>query len=178
MLRNFKKLKSISAWLLAFAVALVMITGCENSAPASTSTAKVSGTITLDGQPVANAAIVFIPVNLKDNDNKVLNLAYGVTNQKGNFQLTYSDKSPDIIGAKYNILITKSNSAGSNRAAANPWPIALLPDSIAKFSTFNASDELIPENYNLHSELFFEFSGSKETIEKNLNLSTMDPSLK
>lgn len=178
MLSNLKNAKSISAWYLALAVVLVAITGCENSAPTSTSTAKVSGTITLDGQTVAGAAVVFIPVNLKDNHNKELNLAYGVTNQNGNFQLTYSDKIPDIIGAKYNILITKSNSAGNKRTAASPWPIALLPNSIAKFSTFNESDELIPENYNLHSELFFEFSGSKETIEKNFNLSTIDPSLK
>ncbi|MDA7859387.1 hypothetical protein N9B54_02885 [Mariniblastus sp.] len=176
MLSNFKNAKSIPAWLLA--LALVATNGCENSAPSDTNTATVSGTVTLDGEPVDGAAVVFIPVNLRDNDNEVLNLAYGVTNQKGNFQLTYSDNSPDIIGAKYNILITKSNSANDNQTAATPWPLALLPDSIAKFSTFNESDELIPENYNVNSELFFEFSGSQETVDKKLNLSTIDPSLK
>lgn len=175
MLKNSNSAKRISACLLAFW--LVAIYGCQNSDPTGASTANVSGTITLDGEPIGGAAVVFIPVNLRNNNNEVLNLAYGLTNQKGHYKLAYSDNSPDIIGTKYTILITKSNSGGDSGAAATPWPLALLPDSIAKFSNFNESAELIPENYNLHSELFFEFSGSKESVEKNFNLSTIDPSL-
>ncbi|MDA7924938.1 hypothetical protein N9B60_06005, partial [Mariniblastus sp.] len=67
MLSNFKNAKSIPAWLLA--LALVATNGCENSAPSDTNTATVSGTVTLDGEPVDGAAVVFIPVNLRDNDN-------------------------------------------------------------------------------------------------------------
>lgn len=176
MLKKPNSAKPIPACLLAFW--LIAISGCQNSDPTGASTANISGTITLDGEPIGGAAVVFIPVNLRDIDSEVLNLAYGVTNQKGYYKLAYSDNSPDIIGTKYNILITKSNSGGDSGTAATPWPLALLPDSIAKFSTFNESTELIPENYNLHSELFFEFSGSKESVEKNFDLSTIDPSLK
>jgi len=176
MLKYSSSVKPISVWLLAFW--LVAISGCQNSVPTGASTASVSGTITLDGEPIGGAAVVFIPVNLRDNDSEVLNLAYGVTNQKGYYELAYSDNNPDIVATKYNILITRSNSGGNSGTATTPWPLALLPDSIAKFSTFNESAELIPENYNLHSELFFEFSGSKEAVEKNLDLSTIDPSLK
>ncbi|MCP4097689.1 MAG: hypothetical protein GY748_15760 [Planctomycetaceae bacterium] len=168
MLRNSNKAKLIPACLLA--LWLVAILGCQNSTPAVTSTANVSGTVTLDGEPVSGAAIVFIPVNLRDDNNEILNLAYGVTNQDGFFQLAYSDNNPDIIGTNYNILITKSNSA-------TPWPLALLPESIAKFSTFNESEELIPENYNVHSELYFDFNDSKENVVKDFKLSTLDPSL-
>lgn len=168
MLRNSNKAKLIPACLLA--LWLVAILGCQNSPPAVTSTANVSGTVTLDGEPVSGAAIVFIPVNLRDDNNKILNLAYGVTNQDGFFQLAYSDNNPDIIGTNYNVLITKSNSA-------TPWPLALLPESIAKFSTFNESEELIPENYNVHSELYFDFNDSKENVVKDFKLSTLDPAL-
>ncbi|MDB4371291.1 DUF4198 domain-containing protein, partial [Mariniblastus sp.] len=85
MLRNFNKVKLISTCLLA--LWLVAIPGCQNSVPAVTSTANVSGTVTLDGEPVSGAAIVFIPANLRDDNNEILNLAYGVTNQDGFFQL-------------------------------------------------------------------------------------------
>ncbi|MCP4775122.1 MAG: hypothetical protein GY880_12870, partial [Planctomycetaceae bacterium] len=72
MLRNSNKAKSIPACLLA--LWLVAILGCQNSTPAITSTANVSGTVTLDGEPVSGAAIVFIPVNLRDDNNEILNL--------------------------------------------------------------------------------------------------------
>ena len=171
--------KKASPLLLAFlAFWLVATAGCQNSNPTATSTANVTGTITLDGEPVPAAAIVFIPVNLRNDNNEVLNLAYGVTNEDGFFQLTYSDSSSDIIAAKYNILITKSNSTNENEKPTSPWPLALLPESIAKFSAFNESEELIPENYNIHSNLYFEFSGLEANVEKNFELSTIDPSLK
>lgn len=178
MLRHLKNEKIILAWLLT--VFLVATTGCDNSASTGLSTAKVNGTVTLDGIPVEGAAIVFIPVNLRNDENQILKLAYADTDSKGYFELAYSDNSPDIIGTKYNILITKykSNSSDNHQPLAAPWPLALLPESIAKFSTFNESKELIPENYNVNSELFFEFSSSSENVRKNFKLSTIDPALK
>lgn len=77
------------SWLL-YGLALLCLAGCGRDGP---ETAAVSGTITLDGQPVPGAVITFFP------DDPTGSPSYGGTDLQGNYKLMFTfDKSGAMIG--------------------------------------------------------------------------------
>jgi len=101
-------------WLL---LATLAISGCGKS---NLSVAPVSGTVTLDGAPLAAASVMFQP---KDGGRP----SFGVTNGSGRFVLEYSMKE---LGAKVGTCTVNVSTANSS------------DDSGAK-----PTKELVPKRY-------------------------------
>jgi hypothetical protein len=88
----------IVARLLACAVALAAA-GCHRS---GLNLADVEGVVTLDGAPVGEAAVMFMPV-----DSKLGPSASGVTDDQGRFTLTTANREGAVIG-EHRVAISKS----------------------------------------------------------------------
>jgi len=83
----------ISFCALAFSVCLLAL-GC------GAGHSKVTGTVTLDGQPVASATVVFTA----DDGSRI---ASGFTDASGNFSLT-SDNKEGTLPGKYKVSVSKT----------------------------------------------------------------------
>jgi len=79
-------------WRL-FAFVFLVVAGCGDS-----KFGQVSGTVTLDGQPLANATVEFQPKNGSPS--------YGETDQKGRFQLLYSPKKAGASVGEHTVRIS------------------------------------------------------------------------
>jgi len=94
--------KSITNIALFFAVAgLLVLQGCSGGN--SLGTVNVSGTVTLDGTPVAGVNVSFIPTGSGGRDG------YGVTNAQGRFVLTTpgAEVGSGLIPGEYSVTFTK-----------------------------------------------------------------------
>ncbi|MEZ6062551.1 MAG: carboxypeptidase-like regulatory domain-containing protein [Planctomycetaceae bacterium] len=82
-------------------LALLPIVGC-GGANDRLETSPVSGTVTVDGAPVAGASVNFHPVSETKSRE-----AYGITNDQGEFSLTTYDDGDGAVPGTYLISITK-----------------------------------------------------------------------
>jgi len=82
--------------ILFLAVLALTFTGCGYRRPAQV---KTTGTVTLDGEPVANAALMFIP-----NSGRP---ASGNTNTNGEFQVSSFGGNDGLPAGDYRITATK-----------------------------------------------------------------------
>jgi hypothetical protein len=113
--------------LASFAVFFSLLPGCtQQSGPPL---AKVSGTVTLDGQPVENAGLEFIA--------EVGGVAYGKTDASGRYQMSFGASRTGAIVGKNRVRIT----AG---------------DKITIGDKKYESTEVFPKKYNADSEQFVE----------------------
>jgi hypothetical protein len=87
-------LRSVAAIALLFAVA-----GCGGKYKP----VPVSGTVTLDGQPVKNATVYFYAVG----DERDGRPAYGATNENGEFKLSTMGNNDGALPRKYKVVITQ-----------------------------------------------------------------------
>jgi hypothetical protein len=119
----------------AAATWILLVAGCGSSG----NIGKVSGRVTLQGQPVANALVVFDPVVPGG-------ASYGRTDESGNYVLTYT---PQIKGAEIGEHTVRITSG---------WPAN--PDTGAK-----EIPERIPAKYNTQTELKREVKKGSNTID-------------
>jgi hypothetical protein len=83
-----------STAILAPVLLLSFLSGC------GAGTSKVDGVVTLDGQPVSGATVVF-------TSEDGANTASGLTDDAGKFSLAYSGK-PDVPNGGYKVTVTKT----------------------------------------------------------------------
>ena len=81
---------------LLLAVLSLSFTGCGYRRPAQV---KTTGTVTLDGEPVANAALMFIPDSGRP--------ASGNTNTNGEFQISSFGGNDGLPAGNYRVTATK-----------------------------------------------------------------------
>jgi hypothetical protein len=81
------------------AVSIAVLTGCSSDADKRPKRVPVTGTITYNGKPLANAAIAFVPFGAGAN------AATGTTNASGNFILTTFKTDDGAIPGTYGISI-------------------------------------------------------------------------
>jgi len=81
---------------------LLMSTGCGPGGP---ETAPVSGTVTLDGQPVAGAAVMLVPESAGRP-------AHGVTDSQGKFTLTTFEEGDGALVGKHSVTVTLKKVTG------------------------------------------------------------------
>ena len=93
MHRTFLVLSKLS---LLLAVLAFTFTGCGYRRPARV---KTTGTVTLDGEPVANAALMFIPDSGRP--------ASGNTNTNGEFQVSSFGGNDGLPAGNYRVTVTK-----------------------------------------------------------------------
>jgi hypothetical protein len=119
----------------AFALALVSlaIAGCGGSKADLPPVVPVSGTVTLDGKPLANAGIVFIPVGQTRGGT-----CSGATDDNGRYELTDRDGR-------------KGTTVGEFKVTCNKW---VMPDGKdfprdSKVSPLESNArELLPPRYS------------------------------
>ena len=93
---------------LFFAVGCLVIlgtclVGCKGGV-AGPPTEPVSGVVTLDGKPVAQANVVFVP----DGSGQA---AAGITDEAGKYTLTTTNPQDGAVVGKYKVMVTKATSA-------------------------------------------------------------------
>ncbi|MBI3463288.1 MAG: carboxypeptidase regulatory-like domain-containing protein [Planctomycetes bacterium] len=122
---------------LAGIVVLGLICGCGPGGP---EIASVEGTVTMDGKPLANAAVVFIPENGRP--------AGATTDSQGHYVLNFTSGRKGAIPGKNSIRITTLRDAGEDENG-NPIP---------------AQRETVPMKYNAASELTFEVKEGEKNV--------------
>ena len=94
--------------LASFALCLVVISGCGY-----TDVAPVTGTVTLDGQPISGASITFQPESGRPS--------YGGTDQNGNYKLFYSmEQNGAVIGA-CTVSVSTATEDETGKRAKRKW---------------------------------------------------------
>jgi hypothetical protein len=131
--------------LLLCSVALVL--GCGERRNLGT----VSGRITLDGQPLADAKVNFQPMS--DTRNPGIG-SFGQTNANGEYTLTLIDeKAQGAIVGMHRVMIIKKAGAAKGDQADDKVP---------------AGKDLVPPEYNLNSTLTFEVKPGHNNADWNL----------
>jgi hypothetical protein len=115
---------------------LAFCLGCENGPEI----ASVEGTVTMDGKPLPNATILFIPENGRP--------AGGRTDDRGHYVLNFTESRDGAIPGKNTIQIT---TAAEATEAADGTPIP-------------AQREIIPTRYNSQSALEFTVEAGKKNV--------------
>ncbi|MEK6246938.1 MAG: carboxypeptidase-like regulatory domain-containing protein [Planctomycetales bacterium] len=117
------------------AIALVACPGCGNGLP------QVSGTVTLDDQPLANALVTFEPVDGRPS--------YARTDEDGFYRLIYTDdKTGGTLGTNQVSITTKASGDPDAGTASSP--------------------EKLPAIYNTKTELSEEVVAGSQTINFDL----------
>ena len=101
----------------------------------------VSGTVTLDGQPLAEATVMFLPVEGKTVNPGPPSVA--VTAADGTYRLKTSDDDPGAVAGKHMVRIFTRRTEQADAGSDNPNVREIAP-------------ERVPERYNRNSELTFE----------------------
>jgi hypothetical protein len=117
-------------------VAALLIGGCGGRSDLG----EVSGTVTLEGEPLANARIVFQPQSQGS-------ASFGMTDEQGKYTLQYSDED---MGA----------AIGTHTVSISTF---VVPDPDAD-EPAEAREERVPAKYNVDSELTAEVTAGSNTI--------------
>ncbi len=130
--------------LAVVCLALLPAAGCSDSGPAL---GTVSGTVTLDGNPLPNAEVEFQPVAEGSP-------SYGTTDENGHYELAYGVGKPGAMVGKHEVRISTYRQDAADDEGLSPaieYP------------------ELLPPKYNEESELTREVkSGSNEGVDFDL----------
>ncbi len=112
-----------------FCGSATFFSGCGRSGEPLT--AKVEGTVTLDGAPVKGATVTFAPLNGRASS--------GQTNERGEYVLTFKRGIPGALHGKHQVKITKFVADNSKQA------IAFAANLHAKQKKFDESRGFIPD---------------------------------
>ena len=145
-------------WVTVFIAGVIML-GCDSPQKLTKVSHSVCGQITLDGEPLMNAKIVFVPQKLMDRSREVIPMAYGMTDDKGKFKLPWSDGTARIKEGDYRVIISKQIKETDGQQFRLSDLVDefenLVPDEFAMFRNKVLRDELLPERYNENTILTF-----------------------
>jgi hypothetical protein len=133
---NFKTI--FCCGILVLGGMILAIAGCDNPAPAG-----VTGTVTFDGKPLANATVIFLPTDGSRS-------SVGVTDTQGQYKLRFSASTPGAVVGEHKVEI---------RTATND------PDPSEKIKPV----EIIPARYNNSTELRQTLKKGTHVINFDLN---------
>lgn len=162
---RYQSLQAIKVWLFACAAAVLSV-GCSGGPTADYSKlglVSVSGTVTLDGNPVPKAAVFFI--NETDKTH-----CYGVTDDSGRYTMMLNSEKEGVIPGEKRVDIWTSKNplgdAGSSTSADGGEELAAEedPDAAPK----KAKNEKIPVCYNSRSKLRVNVESSDNALDFNL----------
>jgi hypothetical protein len=128
---------------LALLCCVATLAGCSPGGPAL---GKVSGRVTLDGQPVAKAAVTFVP----QTGGRP---AMAVTDDSGQYKLDSSTDKAGVPTGTYSVTVIKQESAGATAdagglaggaAAPGAAPRWIVPQRYSAADTSQLSAEVKP----------------------------------
>lgn len=126
---------------------LIAVAGCSSGGP---DIAYVTGRVTMDGKPLANAAVVFIPENGRP--------AGATTDADGNYVLNFTQGRRGAIPGK-NLIRVSTQREAQEDASGKPIP---------------ASRETVPAKYNTNTSLEFTVEPKKKNV-ANFDLDSKGP---
>ncbi len=133
------KLNMKIANYVACALVVAVLTGCGGG-----NTGTVTGTIQMDGQPLADATVTFYPQVSEDAAGKAGRMSVGITDASGKYELIYTR---DIKGAEI----------GSHKVHISTMVESGYADS--------SKPETVPKQYNAETELTAEVKAGANTID-------------
>lgn len=128
---------------IAASIVLVALGGCSGGKP-NVPFGTVHGRVTLDGEPLASAAVMFEPENGRPS--------YGVTSDKGEYSLVYRGKPWGAIVGPHKVRITTEALVSESPGAAAA--------TIRK--------ELLPAKYHTQTTLTADVARGDNTIDFEL----------
>jgi hypothetical protein len=144
-IRSVMAAPSVRAALLSFALA-----GCGVAASDSLPREGISGEVTLDGQPLDQGAIQFIPASRKEG------VAGGAVIQGGKYSI---ERGKGLVPGEYRVLISSSQGtppAADSSDGGAPGPV----------KKGDAPKDLVPPQYNAKSTLTAEVkAGSPNALD-------------
>ncbi len=150
------------------AVGLTMI-GCNREPAKTNETVEVHGTVLLDGLPVPDAKVVFVPEGASSSSRFAL--AYGTTDSQGKFELKQRDGTVGALAARHRVYLSKLNRHFMVKKEGFPEQPRLDDQQLKEA-------EEIPEFYNRDSELQYEVVAGRGIVRPEFKLSSIDPLLK
>ena len=119
-------------------VAAFLVSGCGSKGPVRPETHAAGGTVLLEGQPVPGAHVTY---QLASDPTRI---AYGTTNDQGEFALTTFETNDGAVAGDYVVKVMKLESAPAADQGSippggppppPPPPKSLIPAKYGKFET-------------------------------------------
>lgn len=134
------KRRHLLGCMLVACLSLITTTGCGGSGP---KLAKVTGKVTLKGQPIKGANVQFQPENGP--------MAIGITDDQGSFTLTTNGRAGAPVGL-CKVSVSKPAAAPTSSMPANPTPedMAKMASAAAKGGGLKRTEppkSEVPEKY-------------------------------
>lgn len=145
-------------------------TGCDPDYQGGPATAEVVGTVLLDGHPVPNARVVFIPFRTVGVSGGREVLSYGLTDTTGNFKLRKANGEFGAAKGFHRVVISKKNAHAED-------VVDLANGPLSREELAQPADEEIPAIYNQQSKLTFNVDTSIEIVRATFELNSVDPML-
>lgn len=163
-----------------FAVLVVLVfqgVGCDLPHYDSVTLVEVHGVVKLDGEPVENARVLFLPVEHQFGPDFAL--SFGVTDRQGKFQLHQNGLEAGAMEGRHRVFISKPLGQGpaDNEARLNRDRLEILRRFSMGTGPHDATENAIPLHYNQSSDLFFEVVPGQGVVRADFDLSTIDPLL-
>ena len=163
--------------LLGLLILGFALLGCDLQDDQDVALVEVQGVVKLDGSPVENARVLFLP--LEHQLQSDFSLSYGVTDAEGKFQLQKNGLQSGAIEGSHRVFISKPITEGEadNQALKYQEGRSVLRSlSGASVPLMELKNE-IPLHYNQSSDLVFEVVPGQGVNQANFELSTIDPML-
>ena len=114
---------------------------------------EVNGVVTIDGTPLANIRVEFIPSTA---DGTVRPISYAVTNDSGAFKLTCENSKPGAVIAKHRVVILQGRGGENSHDRVDPSP----------------DDLRVPEEYKIASKTPIEIEVTADKHDYPITVST------
>jgi hypothetical protein len=152
--------------MLAVAIAALGWTIASGCAPGGPTLGKVTGQVTLDGKPLPNVAVTFMPAGEGGS-------ASGITDANGNYELTHANGKGTPVGKNKVAVTTKQKPQESIDMSKIPSDSPEYAKALEQSqSGYNVIfKEPIPEKYNVKTELEFEVKSGSQVINLELKSS-------
>ena len=169
-----KKLSTFST-LFAFGVLSLTVAGCGGGGADLPDLGTVSGKVTMDGQPLAGAVVIFTPVSGPGSST-------GITDESGEYKLVFRQAVGAVVGS-HKVSISKRNaedlSLHDQQAGTGPDAPAAAAPAAAGGHGQSAGDagstrdpaETIAAKYNDATELTADVKSGDNTIDFTLTSS-------
>lgn len=153
--------------MLACLVAALVGCGGQNADYGQLGLVSISGTVTLDGEPVAGAAVYFY-----EPDESY---CFGVTDAMGEYTMMLNSEKSGVTPGKKTVKISTASNPLGDAAESPEGEMAEEEDPDAKAG---GASEQIPACYNKDSKLEIDVSASDSSLDFELksDCSTVSPS--